>query len=176
MPLSHRQMLPADLPFVKDAWMRSFRRERAAGVIPMSEYFTVYGLVLDTIIARPGCQVIIAASDACEEPEYNALGFLCFERGVSLRRGAVDVRSSDAVVHYVYTKQAMRKMGVASFLFSAAGIDAARPFFYTFDTADARRLRAKIPDARCNPLIARYPKDTQQPEARSHEASPSHVP
>ena len=160
-------MLPADLPFVKDAWMRSFRRERAAGVIPMADYFTVYGFVLDQVIARPGCSVLIAASDACDEPEYNAVGFLCYERGVSLRRGDVNVRSSDAVVHYAYTKQAMRKMGVARFLFESAGIDPYLPFFYTFETADARKLRVKIPASKCNPLIARYPKETQQVEARN---------
>jgi hypothetical protein len=149
---------------VLESWLDSYAAAYTAGLISMRRWSQVMRVELGEILDR--AQVIVAFNPDDPDPVADLFGFVAY-----------DVRSFRLpYVFYVYVKASYRRWGyrnrrrvgdgVARQLFAAAGIDPTAPFQYAASTPKARELGKKVPLARWNPLLARWPLE----EARRHDA------
>lgn len=147
MIVGHRQAVPADVPFVLDAWLESFRLSHSAGPIRMSRYRDVYREEIAAVLGRPATRAMVAFNS--EDPEQ-LFGFVVHGReffGVGPWK----------ILHYVYVKNFCRRLGLATDLLRAAGLDPAEPFLYPYRTAIAGKLIQKWPGMRYEPMVVRFP-------------------
>lgn len=91
---TYRRMEPDDVPFVKDAWLNSWRKSRYAGVIPNHLYYDTTRTTIEDLFSR-GAVTIVA------EYKGELLGFACGE-----------VKDGKKVLHYLFTKDAFLRRGV----------------------------------------------------------------
>ena len=139
-----REATVDDRPFVMDSWLMSFRFSHFSGPISTKRYRKVYNEEIGELKLRAGAWVRVAYNR--ENPDQ-IFGFVCFERG-----------HKEPVIHYIYTKQAFRKRGIAKLLLRDASINPCRPFFYTYRTPLAHDLTkggAKFERGKFSPRIAR---------------------
>ena len=163
--IAFRPWEPRDRRFVLKSWLDSYAAAYTAGLISMRRWNSVMRVEIDEMLDRPA-QVIVAYNPDDAEPVADLIGFIAYDLA-SFRL---------PYVYYVYTKAPFRRWGyknrrrvgdgVARQLFAAAGIDPEGPFEYAASTQKVRELQRKIPLARWNPLLARYPLE----EARRHDA------
>lgn len=150
MTFAFRDMEVEDRHFVVDAWCRSYQFAHAAGIISVDTWFSVMIPQVERILDRPDARTIVAHKADETDRLADLQGFII-----------VDTAELVPVVFYVFVKEAYRKAGRARGLFGAAGVDPAKPFFYVCTTGVVSRVYndRKIPLARYDPLIARFPKD-----------------
>lgn len=122
---------PADTAYIFSTWMKHYLHssEFAKG---MQEhiYYRYHHHVIERILARPVCQVLVATPHG--DPG-TIVGYLVAENVGGL-----------SIVHYAYTKAPFRLHGVFSTLLREAGIDPTKAIF-THLTKDAQKLQAKWP-------------------------------
>lgn len=157
-----RRMRPDDTAFVIDTWVETFRNSYAAGVVPMEYYQADYRKYVAWLLEQRAPEVLIAYDAEAEVANTELLGFLVFEKTVTFPVGR-STRTVGPVVHYVAVKEYMRGNGLARELFKAASIDQHGEFTYCFKPTKLEK--DKVPRARWNPLIARYPKQTPTPKS-----------
>lgn len=141
MPLQTRTLSSPDpLPeFVVSSWLSSYRKSKYAGVVPNNLFKAVYTEAIKQLYDR-GAKVVLAVNPAYPD---QILGWLCHER----------TSDDKPVVHSMFIKSRYRQpqFGLAEALFTAAEINPAELFYYTFRT-DAP---LPYPRARYTPEIAR---------------------
>jgi GNAT superfamily N-acetyltransferase len=148
--LAHRPATAIDLPFIMSSWLRSFKTSHFAGPIPNDIYWDTYRLAAERILSRPAARLLVAVNPSERDPEHELYGWLAMEPG------------EPPVVHYVYVKQAFRRMGVARSLLRAASINLSAPFVYTYRTRDvAAVIRHARLLARHDPHLVRRPTDEE---------------
>jgi hypothetical protein len=117
-----RQAVEADVPFIFNSWLKSYRASCRSISNPV--YFEFQHKTIEALLKR--CQVQVA----CNATDANQLyGYIVYEQidGV-------------LVVHYCYIKDAFRRIGLLPKL--AAGLDVSAGGFYTHDTRGAAKLLA----------------------------------
>jgi GNAT superfamily N-acetyltransferase len=131
-----------DAAFVFAFWLQDyFERSRFAKGISKTLFMRFHHLILERVIARG---VVFVACDA-EVPSV-IYGFACGDVPPDDRQFG-----PPPTLHYVYVKRRFRRLGVASALVDALGIDLERPFTFTHLTDDGVALRKKCPLAEYNP-------------------------
>lgn len=141
----HRNATAEDRAFIVSAWSSSFKTSHSAGLIHTDDWAGVMHPQIEKLLERPGSRAVVAFERT--DPNF-IYGFI-----------AGDTSDRMPVVHFVYTKENYRREGIARGLFAALGVDPSRPFIYTCRTAVVTKLTSKIPAARWNPLVARWPKE-----------------
>lgn len=162
--LAFRLAKEADMPLVVDSWIDSYRTAHAAGLIPMAIWReTMERVLFDHVFPRRGVEIWVAYHPGEEGTKADLYGWIAIERNVVIpsRHGTKEIPSP--LVHYVFVKQAYRRLGIARGLFRAAGVSLAEPFFYSCKTGVVSELKDKAPCARWAPLIVRFPKDDPSP-------------
>ena len=139
--ISHRLLTPDDRRFVVSAWSASYKDSHSAGMIGTLRWADVMHAEIARVIDQPEAKTLVAY--AKDDPSF-VYGFI-----------SGDPESS--VVYYCYTKAAFRRQGIARKLFTALGVDPECHFTYACRTAVVSRLAGKIPAARFDPSVARYP-------------------
>lgn len=168
--ISHRPAQPEDRTFVIDSWISSYRTSYAAGLIDMEHYHSVMWAQAERYIDRPDVRTIVAVEK--KDPKF-IYGFICADTTPQLERlNNGSVRIWPALVYYVFVKAASRRgkqlglpVGVARGLFDAIGIDPRGPFLYACRTPIVSTLGARIPQAKFNPLPARFGKEQDRRSA-----------
>lgn len=166
--LDHRPALPRDAAFVVDSWSDSYRTSYAAGLSPMPLYQKHIRESLAWLFTERKPQVLIAYRP--DGTGYDIYGWICFERGLTapqqVREGGkfvTRVMPIGVVVHYLYVKEAYRRLGIARYLFKVAGIDLRSDWIFSCKTAASERITKRLaPHARWNPLLARFPNTGQR--------------
>lgn len=124
-----RPMLPDDVNFVKDSWLKSFRDSPWAGVVPNNLYTDTTNEAIEQLLARGAkVEVVSAAHD-----DNKILAWCCSEPVIN-----------GVAVHYVYVKDPYRRKGLASALLERARgkAECERPrCLYTFRTRPAQYFR-----------------------------------
>lgn len=163
--LAYRPAKPADLSFIVDSWVDSYKNAHAAGMISMKTWKKVMVPEVYRVLSRPGVEVWVAHNPSQTEGA-DIYGWLAVEKGVKLpSREKVNGRFYRALldtpyplVHYAYTKQIYRKNGIFRGLMAAARVDG--PFMYTCKTGIWQKVIAsKGSLAKWMPLLARYEKN-----------------
>lgn len=109
-----REAKKEDVAFLLDSWMKSWRRNKFAGVIPNNQYYDVTRTCIENLVAR-GAKFKVVCLDSDEDA---ILGWLCSEK----------LKDESVVVHYMYVKDPYLKTGVPEKLTEALPITG----FYTF--------------------------------------------
>lgn len=146
----------ADRDFVVSSWSSSFRTSFAAGILDMEHYAEVMHAQIERYLDRPDVRTIIATPRRDPSTIY---GFITADTTTQLemledRR----TRAWPALVYYCYVKAPYRRTGIARGLFEAVGVDVRRPFLYLCKTPWTSRLASKAPEAKWQPLVARFGK------------------
>lgn len=119
-----------DLRFVRDSWFESFRRGGFAPDIGFDVFQEGQRNLIHYLTEKPLSPVVVAFA---EKTPDEILSWICFH---------------GPVVHYVYTKSAYRKMGLADNLLAIHG-----PFkFFTHPTRAGMKLAKKL-QLRYNPYL-----------------------
>jgi GNAT superfamily N-acetyltransferase len=122
------------------------------------------------ILSRPGCVTWVAYNPSSEDTGSDLYGWAAVERDFKIPtrkrvNGQWDTGlewSGDPLVHYVFTKQAYRKLGIAKGLLRAAGVNTEDPFWYSSKTPVLDRLKSKMPLGKWNPLLCRFAKTSEE--------------
>ena len=122
-----RQLRSGDLPLIYNSWLRSFKKQNDVDQngLPGWMYWRYYHEKIEETLARAETRVLCAEA----EPDI-IFGWICFEHAPTF-----------TVVHYLYVKNAFRKIGLARRLVGGAGLDVAR-VVYTYSCRTARELTA----------------------------------
>lgn len=132
-----RSASPEELPVVCETWAGTWKRSRAAGCIPNDLFDRVTYAAIQQLLDR-GMQVRVLVDRG--RPDL-VLSWVAYE---------LDPRKpGSAVVHYVFTREPLRRRGYAQLLLDDIG--AGRDFVYTHKTGFSRYW----PGATHNPGIAR---------------------
>lgn len=134
-----------DPRFVRSTWSSSFKNADSAGIIWHEDWAAIMHAQIGRILARPDARTIIAYENTAPTMKY---GFISGDVEDPLR----------PIVFYVYVKEPYRNGGFARGLFAALGVDPEKPFEYACRTAMVSKLARKIPSARWNPRVVRYPE------------------
>lgn len=154
MTVAYRPATLADRAFIVANWESSFQDANTSGIIPMVMWADVMREVCAHYLDRAGTKTIVAYNPDADSGIADLHGFICGEPD-----------ESPPIVHYVYVELPMRRFGIARRLFSALGVDPARPFTFLCSTpilAPSRELVRKIPLARWKPIRARYSKEARK--------------
>lgn len=158
--LAYRLAEPEDMTLVVSTWVESYRTSRSAGLVSMARWADVMGREVADILARPGVAIHVAHHPGEEGRLADLYGWIAVERGYQVERSRERVRATEPLVLYVYVKQPYRRLGIARGLFKAAGVG--ERFNYACRTAVVTRLADKIPGARWEHMVVRFPKTEAQ--------------
>lgn len=114
MQILTRPVKAADLNFVFDSWMKSWRVSKWAGVIPNHLYYATQRSLIEDLITR-GATIVIAYPEG--------------QQDVILGWGCGEVKDNKAVLHYAYTKDAFLGQGIESLVVGA--LPGSKPGFLT---------------------------------------------
>lgn len=148
MTISHRPASPSDRSFIIDAWVSSYRTSHSAGMISMESFHRVMWPEVERVLDMPGTVTVVAyETSAPADSMTNLYGFV-----------SADFADSLPLVHFVYTKAAYRRGGIARGLMRAIRVDPEKPFRFTCKTAALAELirHRKLPCAKFDPLTVRY--------------------
>lgn len=146
-----------DMTFVLSSWLDASRTSYSAGLIAMADWYTIMWKQYEKAMCRPDMRTVVAYEKT--DPGF-LYGFIVAdptEQCVPQKNGGVHYWP--ALVLFVFVKQNYRREGIARRLFEAVGVDSARPFVYSCNTVTASRLANKVPLAKFDPLVARFPKE-----------------
>lgn len=150
----------SDRTFVISSWLDASRTSYSSGLIAMEDWYTVMWPQYEKARARDGMQTLVAFEET--DPDFT-YGFIVADPTEQrVRERDQSIRWWPALVLFVFVKQNFRREGVARRLFEAVGIDPRKPFLYACNTQQASRLTHKVPQARFNPLVARFPKEKHE--------------
>lgn len=114
MRINIRKVMPADLNFILDSWLKSWRISRYSGTIPNNLYFPTQRATIEGLIGR-GAIFLVASPEGQDEV---ILGWACGE-----------TKEDKTVLHYVYVKDPYLEKGIESDLVEA--LPGAKPGFIT---------------------------------------------
>lgn len=121
-----RPATEADVAFIFNSWLRCFRYSSFASMSnPI--YFTAQHKLIEHLLKR--CQVLVA----CDDKDISHI----FSYGVA------EQIDNQLVVHFVYTKDKYRKLGIGLTVLEALGHKEGSTYFYTHKTHQAERLEKK---------------------------------
>lgn len=125
-----------DLNFLYSTWLNSYRCDSLIGrSTKKSIFFDEYKRVLDSILSATKTETLIAC---LPQDEKVILGYLVFEEGI---------------LHYVFTKQDFRRMGIARSLFSVAFGDGVSLPSHTHLTRTGREILKSQSGLTYNPFL-----------------------
>lgn len=118
----------ADIPFIFNSWLRSFRTGSLCANVANSIYFVEHHKVLEKLLKRS--EVLVA----CEPSDpTNIYGYLCYEKIQDI-----------FVLHYAYVKHTFRQLGVANSLLEKTGCDFTKQGLFSHHNKSSERFCAKL--------------------------------
>lgn len=142
LPISIREAYDSEHPFIYNSWIKSGFRSRALEIVAKELYTIHQHDIITHILAR---STVVVAQEL-NKPE-NLYGYLVYQwiDGVF-------------VVHYAYTKQIYRGLGVLTALLEDSGFNhRATAGFYTHTTKAAHNIDNKL-NLIYNPYLLSNPK------------------
>jgi hypothetical protein len=129
--LSVRPANQSDIPFIFATWLKSYRDSKFAELIDSKTYFAAHHALIEILLAKS--TVLIAFPT-------NQPNVIC---GWSV--------TQPNLIHYVYTKSAFQKLGVATSLLKSAGIDLKTATTFTHGSKAAKWFAPKFQNLTYNP-------------------------
>lgn len=114
----------ADVPFIFNSWLKSFRGSVTAKSISNPVYFDFHHKTIEKILQKSN---VLIACDAADPTQV--FGYVVAQNIEGVK-----------VLHYAYVKFAFRGMGLCKLLLQDAGIDKQSGGFYTHETHSTAKL------------------------------------
>lgn len=132
-----RPAKPEDLNFIYSSWQKSYQCDSYFGnSARKSIFFENYPSIVDSILARPNVDVVVA----CLNDNPNViLGYLVFEL--------------ENILHYCFVKECWRRAGIARGLVAAAFFEPVGGLVFTHRTKTAEPVIARYPSLNYNPFL-----------------------
>ena len=122
-------MRPEDEPFIYSSWLKSFRKSKVNTGLGGQAYHNKQSQRITQILERDNTRVIVACDT---EDDDLILGYCVFE-----------IKTSEAILHYVYVKESFRRMQIASALVKMLRSEIRdKPFWYSHLPANEELLEA----------------------------------
>lgn len=150
--IAYRRATREDMAFVVDSFLESFRTAHSAGLICMDDWRVVMTRQLSLLLARTGVEIHVAYHPGDTDHVADLFGWIAVERA-----------EPTPFVLYCYVKQSYRRMGIGRALLSAAGLEPTGSWEYAAKTGIVTKLATKMPNARWDPLRARFPPKAKTP-------------
>lgn len=150
--IAYRRATAADMGFVVDSFLESFRTAHSAGLISMEDWRVVMTRQLSLLLARSGVEIHVAHHPGDDSHIADLYGWL-----------AVEKSHPTPFVIYAYVKQSYRRMGLGRALLKAAGLSPTGSWDYAAKTGIVTKLAPKMPNAKWDPLRARFPPKSKDP-------------
>lgn len=110
-----RTATPSDHPFIYNSWLKYFKNNSYfARRIKSAIFFEWHHSAIERILARQTSLALIACDPENEDVIH---GYLVIERG------------EKPVIHWVFVKEAFRRLGIASALIEASGVTFPNAYF-----------------------------------------------
>lgn len=122
-----RKATEADVPFIFNAWLSSYRKSYFAKDMHNTIYYSEQHKIIENLLRT--CETWVACSDI--DPTQ-IFGFICSE--------FID---KQFVLHYAYVKQGFRFLGIGTMLLKQTQHDISKAGFYSHHTQAAHKLAAK---------------------------------
>lgn len=119
-----RDASEADVPFIFNSWLKSYRNASLCRSITNPVYFTFQHQLIEELLKHSFVKVVHTASDPNQ-----LLAYLVYSEVEGIK-----------IVHYAYVKHAFRNMGICSMLLQDAAIAGG---FYTHETPSGARAAEK---------------------------------
>jgi hypothetical protein len=136
-PVRIRPATEADVSFIFDSWLRSYRGSKATWGIKNPVYYGSQHKLIEGLLRR--CTVLVACNNADSGQLYSYV--------------VTETVEGCLVVHYAYTKEAYRMLGLVGTMLKQIGFAKNKPTFYTHRTAVAERIERQMPLV-YNPYLA----------------------
>lgn len=133
--LIYRPAEPAELDFILDSWLKSYRTSPWAGVVRNHRYHEETRGTIEDLLGRGAKLTVASAPDT-----GRVLGWVCHES-----------KQDVLVIHYIYVKDPFRKLGVGKSLIESLNPQGCA-LAYTFRTRASKYI---VPGALFAPEIAR---------------------
>lgn len=160
---AYRPATAADRVFIVSAWSSSYKAANAAGMIASEDWSTIMHRQIEKLLALPSVRTLVAFERS--DPGF-VYGFIVGDPDPQTRMvGTPPSPLTAPAVFYAYVKEPFRRVGIARGMFGALGIDPEATFFYACRTSVVSRVVDKIPRARWEPSVARYPKNQSKETA-----------
>lgn len=131
-----RKATEADVPFIFNSWLKSFRSSVTAKSISNPVYFDFHHKTIEKILQKSDVVVLCDAADPSQ-----VFGYLVHQDIDGVR-----------VLHYAYIKFAFRGIGLCNLLLKEANISKENGGFYTHDTHNSAKVLG--PKFVYNPYLA----------------------
>lgn len=141
MPIKIRPISQLDVPFIMNAWLKSFKGAFFAKDIHPKTYFGNHHSVLRTLLQS--CTTLVACSESDPTEIY---GFITAE-----------YQDATLVLHYIYVKHTFRNLGIAGQLLAQFPVADSGVSFYTHHNAVAHKQAAAY-HLLYNPYLAFLPE------------------
>lgn len=105
IPISFRKVEEGDVPFIYNAWLKSYKDSPCGKTLVSDIFFTNHKLIVKGLISDPNVNLLLAVNPENSSQIY---GFACVESTPTV-----------STVHYVYVKYNFRKFGIAGGLVRA---------------------------------------------------------
>lgn len=105
LPIKIRLATEADVPFIFNSWLRSFRQGAMCRGVDNSIYYSEHHKLIEKILKTAEVKLAVEAAD-----ENNILGYICYEKIENI-----------FTLHYGYVKHTFRGLGLFSKLMSDTG-------------------------------------------------------
>lgn len=119
----------------------------------MTDWRVVMTRQLSLLLARSGVEIHVAYHPGDDSHVADMYGWL-----------AVEKSPPAPFVLYAYVKQSYRRMGIGRALLKAAGLEPTGSWEYAAKTGIVTKLAGKMPNARWDPLRARFSPKSKDPE------------
>lgn len=124
--------------FIYNSWLHSYRSSHFARPIESRTYYKFHHAVIERILARPTCSVLIATH---KDTPTIILGYMVLDSLTS------------PTIHFVYVKQPFRRLGIAKALLEqcrpkGGGMESALEAIYTHKTQDGEGLIASTENSK----------------------------
>lgn len=122
-----RNATEADVPFIFNSWLKSYRGSSSAKAVSNPVYFEFQHKAIEKLLQRSQVFMLCSAEDSTQ-----VYGYIVTEEVEQV-----------PIMHYCYVKYAFRGMGLCSALMKHAKLDKNKGGFYTHDTHAAAKLLGK---------------------------------
>lgn len=147
LPILLRPANSEDVPFVFNAWLKSFRNSQFAKPMLNEIFYAEHHKVIEKILNH--YDVIVACN---EEDKSQIYGFIC-----------AGYTENIFTLHYVYVKQPFRKMGIGTALLNGFEHTPEYTSVYTHQSKLAERLAEKY-NMIYHPYVAMCPEEYMKKE------------
>ena len=118
LPISIRDFIESDKHFILSCWLKSFRDSKAFQGIPNERFFTMHKKVVEELLKRSKTMMLVDQKD----PDH-LFGFISYE-----------LNESANYLHFVYIKNAFRRLGLAKKVIFECIPNLDNPTYYTHQT------------------------------------------